>query len=49
VTTGGSTDGYSLTPKYVYPIIPNRIIVIDITMARTGLLILVSDKEDIGL
>ncbi|MBP1682987.1 MAG: hypothetical protein H6Q27_551, partial [Ignavibacteriaceae bacterium] len=42
--TGGSTEGNSLTPRYVYPIIPNTTITIDITIERTGLRILVEDK-----
>jgi hypothetical protein len=44
VIIGGSTAGYSLMPRYVYPITPNSTIAIDITIASTGLLILNDDK-----
>jgi hypothetical protein len=43
-TTGGSTLGNSRTPRKEKPIAPNKMITNDMTMASTGLLILVMDK-----
>jgi hypothetical protein len=43
-TTGGSIAGYSLTPKKEYPIAPNMMMTIEQTTAKTGRLILSSDK-----
>src|SRR5690606_28077017 len=37
-------DGNSLTPKKVYPMIPNRMMEMFITMVRTGLLILMVER-----
>ena len=42
--TGGSTDGYSRTPKSDMPIPPKIKITSDITMAKTGLLILILER-----
>jgi hypothetical protein len=42
-TTGGSTLGYSLTPRKVYPMIPKRIMTIEMTLARTGRLMLTEE------
>jgi len=40
----GSIEGNSLTPRKVYPIIPNNTILKFITIVNTGLFILVVDK-----
>ena len=42
--TGGSTEGYSRTPKSEMPIPPNSRITRDITMASTGRLILILER-----
>jgi hypothetical protein len=44
LTIGGSTLGYSRTPRKLIPIIPNTIIVMLITIASTGRLMLIEDK-----
>ncbi len=36
-------EGYSRTPRYLYPMEPNKIIITDITMASTGLLMLMDE------
>jgi hypothetical protein len=46
---GGSTDGNSRTPKDLNPMKPNNKITRFITIARTGLLILIVDKLAIEL
>jgi hypothetical protein len=44
VITGGSIEGYSLTPRKLKPMTPNKTIMIEKTVAKTGLFILVLDK-----
>ncbi len=44
---GGSTEGYSLTPKKLKPIAPNISITSDSTIAKTGPSMLIFDNEAI--